>query len=203
MRFLYLLPWFITLGATAPFQQLAAQVRQPKIVRVQVADSTGAPLEGADVTILAGLKVVDRGITDAAGRRVLLMSADTGDFQLIVRRLGFRSANQFFRPDARDTMSFAFYLPRVVQVLETVKVDAKQDRRHEFLFIDAATIASSGEDLDNAFDVMRKLRPRILKGWHTDFCGTGSDGLHGRGSIFGDRRSMSAPAELAPFPSDQ
>ncbi len=100
-------------------------------------------------------------------------------------------------------MSFAFYLPRVVQVLETVKVDAKQDRRHELLFVDAATIASSGEDLDNAFDVMRKLRPRILKGWHTDFCGTGSDGLHGQGSIFGDRRSMSAPAELAPFPSDQ
>jgi len=93
-----------------------------------------------------------------------MMSSDTGDFQVIVRRLGFRPADQFFRPDARDTMSFAFYLPRVVHVLETVKVDAKQNRRHEFLFIDAATIASSGEELNDAVDIIRRLRRRMVYG---------------------------------------
>src|SRR5438034_8256919 len=49
--------------------------------------------------------VLGRGITDDAGRQVLVASLDSGDYQVVVRRLGFQRAERFFRagPDRKST----------------------------------------------------------------------------------------------------
>jgi hypothetical protein len=135
------------------------------VVRVQIADSTGAPVGGADVAILASRnRVVVRATTNDDGRQVLLMSPDSGDYELVVRKIGFQRSDQFFRAAGHDTMSFSIRLAPLVQVLEPVKVVGKEERRHQYLFIDAAGIANSGEELDDAVDVIRRLRPRMALG---------------------------------------
>src|SRR5436190_15418752 len=94
-----ILPMAALLSASllAPSPAAHAQGRTSTVVRVQVTDSTGTPVNGADVSLIAGLNnVLGRGITDDAGRQVLVASLDSGDYQVVVRRLGFQRAERFF-----------------------------------------------------------------------------------------------------------
>src|SRR5258708_3589334 len=106
--------------------RLAAQ-RLSSVVRVLVTDTTGAPLSGAEVTIVTGLKtVLARGTTDGAGRQVLVASMDTADYGLVVRRIGFQRADRFFHVGPRDTLSFVIPIVRVAQALAPVEVTAPE-----------------------------------------------------------------------------
>src|SRR5260370_41217607 len=101
MRLAHPIPYPVALlaaiSAAATGVQAQEGGRPATTIRVQVTDSTGTPLRAAEVTILAGVRVVVRGMTDAAGRQALSMRRDSGDFQLVVRKLGFQPFDQFFR----------------------------------------------------------------------------------------------------------
>ena len=69
--------------------------------------------------------VVARGTTDATGKRQLLLAKAEGDYQVVVRKVGYARSDQFFTVAARDTLNFAVTLSRIVASLDTVSVNAE------------------------------------------------------------------------------
>ncbi len=65
------------------------------MVRVRLADATtGAPVGAAEVSIVRGLRtVIAQEMTDEAGLRVLSMKNDSSDYQMVVRKIGYRRAD--------------------------------------------------------------------------------------------------------------
>ena len=88
-----------------------AQATTGVTVRVRLADETsGEPVAGAEVSIVRGLRrAVAMALTDDAGLRVLTVPADSGEYQVVVRKIGYRRADRFFPAMAgRDTLSVLF-----------------------------------------------------------------------------------------------
>jgi hypothetical protein len=128
-----------------------------------VADSAGTALEAAGVVIMRGLhEVMAQGITDSDGRRTLTFHADTGDFQVLARKIGFARGDQFFRIKKWDTLSVDIVLTRLTPTLEAVRSTARAESRVNSYFIDADEIAISTRSLIDGWDVLRKLRPDML-----------------------------------------
>jgi hypothetical protein len=133
------------------------------VVRVRVVDSSGIALGAAGVVVMRGLhEVMAEGLTDSAGRRVLAFAVDTGDFQLIARKIGFERGDRFFRIRKWDTLSFDIRLTRLAQTLEAVRSTARASNSVNSYYIDADEIASSTRSIIDGWDVLRKLRPDML-----------------------------------------
>src|SRR5439155_11095869 len=114
-----LLAAVLTVGVIAEVRPAHAQPGPASIVRVRVADSAGTPLGAAGVVIMRGLhEMLAQGITDSAGRRTLAFHADTGDFQVLARKIGFARGDQFFRIKKWDTLSVSIVLTRLTPTLE-------------------------------------------------------------------------------------
>jgi hypothetical protein len=141
-----------------------AQVATSVAIRVHVADSTGAPVAGADVAIVRNLtNVVARGTTDDRGNQVLSVPRIGADNNLVVRKIGFVRADRFFA-DTGAATTFDIRLARAVHALETVKVTADEDLRRKSYFIDAEGIETSPRPVVDALDVVTKLRPDMIWG---------------------------------------
>lgn len=139
----------------------AAQHTARTAVRVRVVDSAGAPVANVDVTVLHGLNAsVASGTTDDAGLRALTIPRD-GEYQLVVRRIGYLRADQFFRAD-RDSVSLRLVLRRSTQQLPAVSVTAEQDLKRKHYHVDADEIASSTRPIIDGLDILTKLRPDII-----------------------------------------
>lgn len=149
-------------GASVGAQVTPGTTSTPVVVRVR--DTTGAAIGGAAVAIVRGLNdAVAAGTTDDRGRVALRITADDGDYHLVVRRIGYERAERFFRV-ARDSLAFDLVLRRVAQSLDPVVVTAAQDLKRKSYHIDADEIATSTRVLIDATDILAKLRPDMICG---------------------------------------
>ena len=163
-------PWAGTVGGTlllfAPARPASAQTpaHSTLAVNVRVVDSTSAPIAGADVAIVRGLnEPVANGSTDDRGRLSLTLTDPQGDYQLVVRKIGFNRTDQFFRAGA-SPMSFDVVMHRNTQALAAVRVTAKEDLKRKSYFIDADEIAEHADELFDASDILKKLKPDMVCG---------------------------------------
>jgi hypothetical protein len=144
----------------------AAQTHSTR-VEILVRDSAGAPVAGAEASVVQGLNLSRAGGTTDDRGRVSLSIADVAsthdDYQLVVRKIGFARTERFFRFQ-RDTMSFEIQLRRVPQELTPVVVTAEEDLKRKSYHIDAEAIANSDRVLIDATDILAKLRPDMMCG---------------------------------------
>lgn len=147
-------------------QGVAAQASIQAVVRTFVVDSAGAAVTGADLTVLHGLRaVVARGTTDRFGRATLRFTAEPGDYDLVVRKIGYPRSDRFFAIEPRDTLSLSVVVPQPsAQSLDPVKVTARADLKTRVYSIDADAIAASTRPLFTAWDIITKLRPDMAGG---------------------------------------
>jgi hypothetical protein len=154
------------LAGAGPAARAQEPAPKPKTVRVQLVDATsGAPVVGAEVSVVRGLRqVVTRAVTDDAGQRVLSVPGDSGDYQVVIRKIGYRRADRFFPAVGRDTLVLAFSMAHAVQSLEVVTVTAKEDAARKSYYIDEEEIANSDRPLLTSVDIIEKLRPDMIWG---------------------------------------
>ncbi len=136
----------------------------PLVVSVHVIDSTGIAIEGADVAVLVGLaESKATGNTDPSGRASLTVTEPRGDYQLVVRKIGYNRSDQFFR-GAPGRLSFDVVMHRNTQALAPVRVTAREDLKRKSYFIDADEIAKHADELIDASDILKKLKPDMVCG---------------------------------------
>jgi hypothetical protein len=151
-------------GARAGAQATPMPAISPMIVSVHVIDSAGTAIEGADATVLVGLaQSMTTGVTDSTGRVLLAVSQPEGDYQLVVRRIGYNRSDQFFRAKP-GRLAFDVVMRRTPQSLAPVRVTAQLDLKKKSYFIDADEIAKHADELIDASDILRKLKPDMVCG---------------------------------------
>ncbi len=149
-------------GQVPPASQ--APTIPPLIVSVRVIDSTGLAIEGADALILVGLSDSrSSGTTDPSGHVSLTVAEPQGDYQLVVRKIGYNRTDQFFRGKS-GRLSFDVVMHRTTQSLAPVTVTAQEDLKRKSYFIDADEIAQHADELIDASDILRKLKPDMVCG---------------------------------------
>jgi hypothetical protein len=175
---------FSTLGLllVGPFAvRRAADAQTPATVtvRVHVTDSAGVAVPGAEIAIVRGVNdVITRAVTDDFGRQQLLVRKDNAEYQVVVRKIGFRRADRFTSGATRDTFNLNFILARATQPLAPVVVSAEEELRRRAYHIEADEIANSGRVVLDVLDVLGKLRPDMV--W----------GLSGRPDRIGKRQAL-------------
>jgi hypothetical protein len=163
---LLLAPAALAIVSIANPRNAAAQapVIPPLAVSIRVTDSIGTPVEGADVAVLQGINDSRAsGTTDARGRVSLSVTEPRGDYQLVVRKIGYLRADQFFRAAPRP-LSFEISMHRNVQALTPVQINERQDLKRKSYFIDADEIAKHADELIDATDILKKLKPDMICG---------------------------------------
>ena len=155
----------LALLATAAGTTASAQVvRPPLTVSVRVVDTSAVGVGGADVSIVQGLNDARaNGVTDARGLVSLTIPEADGNYQIIARKIGFLRAADFFhaRP---GPLTFEIVMRRAVQSLAPVEVNAKENVTRKSYFIDADEIARHADELIDATDILKKLRPDMICG---------------------------------------
>jgi len=143
-----------------------AQAATQTVVRTFVVDSAGAAVTHAELTVLRGLAgVVAGATTDRFGRATLRFQGEAGDYDLVVRKIGYARSDRFFSVDARDTLSLSVVVPPpIAPVLDPVKVTARADLKTRVYSIDADAIAASTRPLFTSWDIITKLRPDMAGG---------------------------------------
>jgi hypothetical protein len=144
----------------------AAQAAATISVRISVADLGGAPVEGADVSIMRNLHdVVAGGQTNPGGVWAGPVPRVGEGLRVVVRGVGYRHADQFFQPGDRDSIVLAVRLAVDLVSLEPVKVTAAEtDVRLKSYFINADEIENSNRPIVDGLDVVQKLRPDMIFG---------------------------------------
>ncbi|MGH9888903.1 MAG: carboxypeptidase regulatory-like domain-containing protein, partial [bacterium] len=144
---------------------LGAQQPAPIVVRVRVVDTSGTPIPDANVTIVQGLQeLLASGASDNGGNRQLSIPRRVGDYQLVVRRIGFQRADRFFAAPRGDSVAFQIELRRAVQTIAPVAVTAREDVKRKSYHIEADEIMASKRPIFDGFDVLTKLKPDMLEG---------------------------------------
>lgn len=149
-----------TAAATA-----GAQSGARAYVRVTARDSSGAPVSAAEITVRTGLKdVVAQTTTDDEGRGFLSLPVkDSTDFQLTMRKIGYRRGDRFFGVGPRDTALVSVVVPRpVANTLDAVKVTAKREDPYNSYDLYADEIENADGWMGNGWEVVKKLRPVML-----------------------------------------
>src|SRR5205823_7291995 len=101
--------------------------------------------------------------TDAYGRATLSLVADSGDYDIVFRKIGYPRADRYFVVGPRDSMSLSFVVPAPrSNMLDTVPITAPVDLKTKRYYVNADTIEASRRPLFNAWDILTKLRPDIL-----------------------------------------
>jgi hypothetical protein len=155
----------LTALGVAVVSTAGAQTPARVLVRVTARDSSGAPVPNAELTLTRGLhEVVGRGRTDTTGVGVLaLPSREDDDYQVTMRKIGYPRGDRFFDLTTRDTTDVAITVGvPLANTLATVKVTANADLRRKSYHLDADDIESSSWDLEDGWDVVKRLRPDML-----------------------------------------
>jgi len=160
---LRLLNALLLVGALAglPSRAVFAQVSRVAIV---VSDSTGRPVDAAEVSIVRDRATVGTARTAENGSATVSLTTGADDYDVVVRKLGFKRFDRFFTIGAGDSVQLRLTLARVAVTLPTVRVDAQAEERHKRLFIDADAIDNSPRPIGDALDVVGKLRLDMLNG---------------------------------------
>ena len=168
LRFMrFVVPAALALGvfagaahSTAHAQTTDAR-RAPATLRVYVTDSIGAPIVDAEVTILRGLKQsVATARTDAAGAHAFIVDLDSSDYSVVARKVGYTRGDRFFAAE-RATVDARVTMKRVDGTLPAVTVTAVDFKRKSY-HIDADEIADTKVFVNDALDVVQRLRPDMI-----------------------------------------
>ncbi len=155
---------FATRAAAQAVPATQTPVVPPLVVSVHVIDSTGIAIEGADAAVLVGLSDSKAaGTTDPSGRASLTVTEPRGEYQLVVRKIGYNRSDQFFRGTS-GRLSFDVVMHRNTQALAPVRVTAREDIKRKSYFIDADEIAKHADELIDASDILKKLKPDMVCG---------------------------------------
>lgn len=126
-------------------------------IRVRVLDSVGTPVHNATVTLIRGLhQELAAGATDSSG--VLCFCGAfifSTDYQVVVRKTGFAPSRQFTKLTLVDSLKVDVVLLPATGAADTSAARAPNR-------IDAETIAAGSQRMQNAFDLIRLLRPGML-----------------------------------------
>ncbi len=145
-------------------QATATPTIPPLVVSVRVIDSAGIAVDGAEAAVLVGLSESKAsGTTDPSGHVSLTVEQPQGDYQLVVRKIGYNRSDQFFRGKS-GRLSFDVVMHRTTQSLAPVTVTAQEDLKRKSYFIDADEIAKHADELIDASDILRKLKPDMVCG---------------------------------------
>lgn len=157
------LTMLLALVGTAPGRSDAQETRAFTI-GVDVRDTANAPIAGASVAVVRGLsEILAAAATDDSGRVSLHAVTSSGDLQVVVRKIGFERSDRFFRAGS-ESISFSIIMRPTVQQLETVRVTAEQSLKRRSYHIDADEIAAHSDQLLDASDILRKLKPDMICG---------------------------------------
>jgi hypothetical protein len=152
------------MSASAAAQATPTPMIPPLVVSVRVIDTAGIAVDGAEATILVGLSESKAsGTTDPSGHVSLIVAQPQGDYQLVVRKIGYNRSDQFFRGKS-GRLSFDVVMHRTAQSLAAVKVTAQEDLKRKSYFIDADEIAQHADELIDASDILRRLKPDMVCG---------------------------------------
>ena len=158
---------WLTVGlALAPVAARAQAKPAPFTVTVRVVDSAAAPIAGADVAVVRGIDdVVASNPSNGDGRATLIVKDGAGDLEIVVRKIGYLRADQFFRAELNGgSRDFTIIMHRAVQTLAPVRVNETEDLKRKSYFIDADEIAKHGDILIDATDILSKLKPDMICG---------------------------------------
>lgn len=143
----------------------SAQTPTRAVVRVSARDSSGVPVQRAELTVVHGLRdVVARGTTDDEGQGTLIVPdvKDSTDYQVVMRRIGYRRTDRFFSVGPRDTAKIELIVAHPTPTLAPVKVTAEADVLRKSYYLDADDIANSDWHFVTGWDVLKRLRPDML-----------------------------------------
>jgi len=136
------------------------------IVHVTARDSAGAPIRNAELAVIRGLhEVVAHGSTDSAGNAVMAVEGlrDSTDLQVVMRKIGYQRGDRFFPLYPHDSAQIKIVVGAVSATLPTMETRAATDLRWKSYHIDADDIAKSDVPFTDAWDVVKRLRPDILR----------------------------------------
>ena len=138
-----------------------------RAVRVQVADSSGAPLGGVDVVVLTVRRdTLGRGTTGDDGRALIAIDSGSGDRQVVGRKIGFSRSDLFIRITQAETLSVTLRMRRAVQTLAPVTVTEQRRLLYNFINADEIDSMSAHRTIYEARDIVLKLRPDMMNGSH-------------------------------------
>jgi hypothetical protein len=142
--------------------EAAAQDTARTIVRIRLSDSTGLRIADAELTIIRGLHdTVATGLSSAAGEWSVRVARSTSPYQLVARKIGFSRMQRFFMATGDSTV-LPIRVGRIVQALASVIVSEKEDLKRKSYFIDSDDIAKSDRPLNDASDILIKLRQDMI-----------------------------------------
>ena len=156
----------LAMALAAGSVQVAAQAASPPAhsISLRVVDSAGLVIDGADVSVVQGINDVRAsGTTDMRGRVSLSVVGPDGDYQVVVRKIGFLREDQFFHAGAAP-VALEVRMQRAVQTLAPVKVTETENLKRKSYFIDADEIAKHADELIDATDILKKLKPDMICG---------------------------------------
>jgi carboxypeptidase family protein len=147
----------------APRSGVAQQPSRNVAVRIEVVDTAGHPIQGAEVALIRGLKlVVARGESDARGERTLTAPRVGAPIQVSARRLGFAPASAFVSASDQATVDVHLVLHAAAQTLAPVAVTAREDILRKRNHLGADDIANSARPILDGLDAITKLRPDMI-----------------------------------------
>lgn len=116
----------VALGAWMRPAPSAAQA--PAVLTGRVVDARG-PVVAADLTLLRGLEVLERAVSDDQGR--FRLQGPAGSFTLKVERLGYASLSRLVTLRAGETVDVEVEVQPAAVLLEGVGVEAARSRERE------------------------------------------------------------------------
>ena len=155
----------VAVFATIALAAAAGAQNYPRaFIRVTARDSSGSPVQSADLTVTRGLRdVVARGTTDDAGQSLLSVEVkDSTEFQLAMRKIGYARGDRVFAVGPRDTVRVTITVARPTAQLATVRVTAEADLKRKSYHLDADDIEKADMPLDNGWEIVKRLRPDML-----------------------------------------
>jgi hypothetical protein len=142
--------------------EAAAQDTARTLVRIRLSDSTGLRIADAQMAIIRGLHdTVATGLASAAGEWSARVPRSTAPYQLVARKIGFNRLQRFFMATG-DSIILPIRVGRIVQSLAPVVVSEKEDAKRKSYFIDSDDIVNSPRPLNDAADILIKLRPDMI-----------------------------------------
>jgi hypothetical protein len=143
--------------ATAAGAQATDVRRSPSLVRVQVTDSAGAPVDGAEIALMRGLKtVIASARTNNAGEHEFLVDLDSTDYSIVSRKIGYARGDRFIAAE-RSTID-AKVVMKKLPGLPAVTVTAINLKRKSY-HLDADDIVNADKVVNDGLDIVRFLKP--------------------------------------------
>ena len=151
--------------AALAFAGAAAAQTPRSFVRITVRDSTGAVVPSAELTVTRGMHdVLARGSTDDGGHAVLPVEVkDSSDLSVTMRKIGYKRSDRFFEigPNGTADVTLTVAPPKTTD-LGPVTVTARPDPKYMSYHLDADQIERSDIPADNAWELVKRLRPDML-----------------------------------------